>query len=154
MLSTRFLGFVCCLLLCANVSAKEKTFLVLRVIDGDTIQIEGGALVRYIGIDTPELRKRVDQRWKYDPEVFGLEAKRFNAQLVEGKPIQLEFDVQRQDKYQRLLAYVYVDGVFVNEEMIKQGYARLLTIPPNVKYVERFRKASKGAKREKRGMWQ
>ena len=67
----------------------------------------------------------------------------------------LEFDVDRRDRYERLLAYVYLkdDGVFVNAEIVKQGYASLLTIPPNVKYADLFLKLYREARENRRGLW-
>jgi micrococcal nuclease len=132
---------------------KENLYQVVWVVDGDTIKIEGGQLVRYIGIDTPERRIHKEGRWKYEPEPYAEGAKELNEKLVKGRKVRLEFDVQKVDRFGRLLAYVYVDRVFVNEEMIRQGYAQLLTIPPNVRYVERFKKALLEARQRKRGLW-
>jgi micrococcal nuclease len=145
------------LLLAFRVDAKEseqKRYLVTWVIDGDTIRIVGGQLVRYIGIDTPEIRERRNNgRWKYDPEPYAEEAKKLNESLVKGRRVKLEFDVQERDRFGRLLAYVYVGDIFVNQEIIRQGYAQLLTIPPNVRYVEQFKKTLFQARKEKRGIW-
>ena len=121
---------------------------VIRVIDGDTIELEGGVKVRYIGIDTPETvhpSKPV--------QFMGKEASAFNRQLVEGKDVRLEYDVQRTDKYGRTLAYVYVGDTFVNAELVKQGYAQIMTIPPNVKYQDLFLKLQKEAREAKLGLW-
>lgn len=122
---------------------------VLRVIDGDTILISTGESVRYIGIDTPET---VDPRKPV--EYFGKEAAEYNRKLVEKKKVRLEFDVQERDKYNRLLAYVYLpDGTFVNAELVKQGYARVATYPPNVKYQDLFLKLEREAREKKIGLW-
>jgi len=141
----------------AGVIAKEgqgKLYHVTRVIDGDTVQIEGGQLVRYIGIDTPEIRERRNNgRWKYDPEPYAEEAKKFNETLVKGQEVRLEFDAQETDRFGRLLAYVYVGDIFVNREILRQGYAQLLTIPPNVRYVGQFRDDLIEARRHTRGLW-
>ena len=131
---------------------------VERVIDGDTIRLADGRVVRYIGIDTPEVRRREGTRWVEDPEPFAKSASQANAALVRGRAVRLEFDVERRDRYGRLLAYVYIDGpdgheVMVNEELARLGAAQLLTIPPNVRYVERFRRAVSEARREERGLW-
>lgn len=122
--------------------AGESTVLVTKVIDGDTIEIKGGIRVRYIGIDTPE-----------SGQCGGEEATRENSQLVENKKVTLETDVQKLDRYGRTLAYVFVDGVFVNEELLKRGVATVTTYPPNVKYVDRFLKAQEEARGQKRGTW-
>lgn len=133
-----------------------------RIIDGDTIKLETGERVRFIGVDTPESRsnkklKRDMLKSGQDAEVIlqmGKEAGKFTKSLVEGKNVILEFDVQRTDKYGRLLAYVYLeDGTFVNAEIVKQGYASLMTIPPNIKYVELFQKLFKEARENNRGLW-
>lgn len=132
--------------------------MVRRVIDGDTIALADGRVVRYIGIDTPELRRRVGGRWVSDPEPFGRDAAEANARLVRGKAVRLEYDVQRYDAYHRILAYVYVstDGegeVMVNAELLRQGMAQPLTIPPDVRYAERFRAIAAEARAARRGLW-
>jgi len=127
--------------------------LVRRVIDGDTVELRDGRFVRYIGIDAPEVRRRAGDRWVVDPEPFARAATEANRQLVEGKPVRLEYDVQPEDQYGRVLAYVYVGERLVNEELLWGGYAQLLTVPPNVRHVERFRRAAQAARRARRGLW-
>ena len=78
---------------------------------------------------------------------------KLNKKLVLGKNVRLEFDIDKRDKYNRLLAYVYVDGIFVNARLVEEGLAQLLTIPPNNKYTALFKEAQKKARKEKRGMW-
>ena len=133
----------------ALAAPQERWAVVERVVDGDTVVLSTKERVRYIGVDTPELhhpRKPVER--------YAREAKEFNRRLVEGKKVRLEFDVQRYDKYNRLLAYVYLeDGAFVNAEIMRQGYAQLLTIPPNVKYADLFVKLQRQAREAKRGLW-
>lgn len=121
---------------------------VTRVIDGDTIEIEGGQKLRYIGIDTPET---VDPRTM--PQCFGREASSKNKQLVEGKYVQLEKDVSETDKYGRLLRYIYLDGIFVNEVLVYEGYAISSTYPPDVKYQEKLKQAEMQAREQNRGLW-
>lgn len=123
--------------------------VVQRVVDGDTVVLTNHEPVRYIGMDTPELHHPGKPIQPY-----AREAKEFNRHLVEGKPVRLEFDVERHDKYRRLLAYVYLeDGTFVNAELVRQGYARILTIPPNVKYADLFLKYQREAREAGRGLW-
>lgn len=123
--------------------------VVERVIDGDTVVLATQERIRYIGVDTPEMHHP-----KKPVEAYAREAKEFNRRLVEGKAIRLEFDVERHDKYGRLLAYVYLeDGTFVNAELIRQGYAQILTIPPNVKYADLFLKHQREAREAGRGLW-
>lgn len=133
-------------------NSKGNIFRVIRVIDGDTIQIENGKTVRYIGIDTPELsdsRKPV--------ECFAKEAAEFNKNLVLSKMVRLEKDVSETDKYDRLLRYVYdieFEGeIFVNDYLVRQGYAFAATFPPDVKYQDQFIEAQKEARENKRGLW-
>ena len=128
-------------------------YTVSRVVDGDTIELSNGETVRYIGIDTPEIRERSGSIWVYKPRPYAEEAKEFNRKLVDGKSVRLEFDVQKKDKYKRLLAYVYTSDKMVNLEMVKEGYAMIYTYPPNVKYSEKFLEAQKEARDNKRGLW-
>ncbi len=136
--------------------------LVKRVVDGDTLVLSDGRRVRLIGIDTPELHVsdklyRQAQRSKKDIQTIismGKRAYKFTRRLVEGQEVRLEFDVEKYDRYNRLLCYVYLkDGTFVNAKIVQEGYASLLTIPPNVKYADLFRALYQEARRDKRGLW-
>lgn len=118
------------------------------MIDGDTIVIEGDERVRYIGIDTPELASS-----RIAGEYLAEEAKAFNRKMVEGKRIVLEFDHQKMDRYGRLLAYVYVGQTMVNEELVREGFARERAYPPNLKYQRKFESIEKDARNRKRGIW-
>lgn len=119
-----------------------------RVIDGDTLILDGDEKVRLIGVDTPETvhpQKPV--------EAFGKEASAFTRKMVEGKKVRLEYDQQRKDKYGRTLAYVYLeDGTFLNAEIIKQGYGFAYTRFP-FKYMEEFRILEREAREEGVGLW-
>ena len=132
------------LLLCA-CSSPPETATVVRVIDGDTIIIDTGQRVRYIGIDTPEVYPQ--------QEAYGREAWQTNRRLVEGKKVHLERDVSQTDKYGRLLRYVYVDGVFVNAELVRQGLAEAKAYPPDIKYQDILEQLEKEARQARRGMW-
>lgn len=121
---------------------------VTRVIDGDTIEIEGGERIRYIGIDTPET---VDPRKPV--QCLGVEASRKNKELVEGKEVRLEKDITDKDKYGRLLRYVWIGGALINLELVKQGFAQSYSYPPDVKYQDDFVKAEREARDAKRGLW-
>lgn len=127
--------------------------LVRRVIDGDTIEVEGGEKVRYLGIDTPET---VDPRKKV--ECFGKEASSENKKLVEGKRVLLVKDVSETDRYGRLLRYIYLrldngEVLFVNDYLIRAGFAKSLTYPPDVRFTEKLMEAEKEAREENRGLW-
>jgi len=121
------------------------TARVIEVIDGDTITIEGGYRVRYIGIDTPEVHPEV--------EAFGMEAWQANRVLVEGKQVRLEEDVSETDKYGRLLRYVYVDDTFVNAELVRQGLAQARAYPPDTKNQDYLEQVETEAREAGRGMW-
>ena len=119
--------------------------MVTRVIDGDTVVIDTGQRVRYIGIDTPEVYPQ--------PEAGGMEAWQANRQLVEGKKVRLERDVSETDKYGRLLRYVYVDDVFVNAELVRLGLAEAKAYPPDIKYQDYLEEMEAEARAAGRGMW-
>jgi len=121
---------------------------VTRVVDGDTIEIEGGEKVRYIGIDTPET---VDPRKTV--QCFGVEASAKNKELIEGKEVRLEKDITDRDKYNRLLRYVWADDTLINLELVKQGFAYSYSYPPDIKYQDQFVKAQGEAREAKRGLW-
>ena len=130
---------------------------VRRVIHGDTLELRDGRLVRYLGIDTPEVRRKDGERWVVAPEPFAEAATEANRRLVEGKIVRLAYDVQTHDRVGRLLAYVYVpDGageVMVNAELVRQGFAQPLTIPPNVRHAQVFRALAEEARVLRRGLW-
>lgn len=121
---------------------------VVNVVDGDTFKIESGETVRLIGIDTPETvhpSKPV--------QCYGKEASLITQELIEGKEIKLEKDVSEKDKYGRLLRYVYVGDVFVNEYLVREGYAMSSSYPPDIKYQDKFVEAQKKAQEESKGLW-
>lgn len=146
------LAALICLAGCRPSTLPESA-IVRRAIDGDTIELTDGRLVRYIGIDTPEVRRRQGDTWVLDPEPFAEAAREANASWVQGKRVKLEYDAQPRDRHGRLLAYVYADGDMVNAKLMREGYAEPLTIPPNVKYAEEFRRLAAEARRTKRGVW-
>lgn len=127
---------------------QESLFKVVKVIDGDTVKLDNGEVIRYIGIDTPETvhpSKPV--------QCFGKEASDKNKELVEGKLVRLEKDITDKDKYDRLLRYVWVGDLFVNDYLVRQGYANVYTYPPDVKYNEQFVQAQQEARENNRGLW-
>lgn len=145
--------------------AKNQNYaniLVSSVVDGDTLRLENGERVRLIGIDTPEMHEssklyRDASRAKQDAatiQALGRRAYEFTRSLIEGKRVRLEFDLEKKDRYGRLLAYVYLkDGTFVNAEVVREGYANLMTYPPNVKYADLFLRFYREARENKRGLW-
>jgi len=124
---------------------------VTDVIDGDTVRalVDGNEItIRLIGIDTPEK----DGPYT-DLECYGQEATVFTRDRLDGEEVSLGFDVERTDRFDRTLAYVWLGDELVNESIIAEGAAVLLTIPPNVAYVERFERAQREAREAERGLW-
>lgn len=121
---------------------------VSRVVDGDTIVINTGEKVRLIGINTPET---VDPRASV--QCFGKEASDYAKNLLTGSVVTLEKDISDKDKYGRLLRYVYKDGQLVNELLVHEGFARVATYPPDVKYQQKFQEAEKFARTHNLGLW-
>ena len=150
-------------ILLLNTSLFAETYLCTRVVDGDTIVVEKIGKIRLIGVDTPETKHP-----RKPVEYFGKEASNFTKRMVEGKRVRIEYDWQRKDKYNRVLAYVYVMAndvkdmpefknrasieLMVNAELIKQGYGHAYTKYP-FKYLEQFRIYEKEARENKRGLW-
>ena len=127
--------------------AAEKA-KVIYVLDGDTIEIEGGKKIRLIGVDTPELNIRENT-----PDCFATESAKITKQLLENQTVELEKDKEDTDKYGRFLRYVYADNVFINEFLLEQGYGRRISIAPNTKYWKELEAAEIEAKEQKRGLW-
>ena len=131
------------------ITPSEKQLVkVVRAIDGDTVEIEGNIKVRYIGINTPEL---------HDPrrpvQCYGQISADENKKLVEGKEVYIQKDVSEVDKYKRLLRYVWVGDAFVNDYLVRQGFAQVSTFPPDVRYHQQFLEAQKEAQVNNRGLW-
>lgn len=134
----------------ASDANSEDEFLVVKVVDGDTIVLENDIKVRYIGIDTPEISGKKG--------CFADEAKKKNEELVLGKKVFLEKDVSETDRYGRLLRYVYTgegeNKLMVNEVLIKEGFAQIATFPPDVKYKDLFLESEKFAREKLLGLWE
>jgi micrococcal nuclease len=126
---------------------------VTRVVDGDTVHVRlqgTDETVRYIGIDTPESVKPGTP-----VQCYAEAASARNRQLVAGRDVTLRTDAESRDRYGRLLAYVYRrgDGVFVNAELVREGFATILTIPPNVAHAAQLRGLERAARGANRGLW-
>jgi micrococcal nuclease len=137
----------------ASGPADGEYAVAARAIDGDTIELATGERVRYVGIDTPELYRRSGTAWVYHPEPYAEQAWTFNRLAVEGRTVRLEYDVERRDRYQRRLAYVYRDDRFINADLVAKGLADVLTIPPNTRYAVLFRRLEREAHDTHRGVW-
>ena len=149
-------------------SEQTTTCIVTKIVDGDTIYCSQGygkeQKVRLIGIDTPESSKnpktyRDAERTGESVESIielGKKSTAFvKSRISVGEEVRLELDVQLKDRYGRILAYVYLpDGSMLNELIVREGYAQVMTIPPNIKYQGLFVEAEKDARKNKRGLWE
>jgi micrococcal nuclease len=167
-------GLVTAVLLAAAPSASSPAVLTGRVafvVDGDTIHVQLGTRlekVRYIGVDAPEVPhaghgatgerrgRRAPAHGGYFPRTAaaGEAARRVNLDLVAGREVRLELDHQRRDDYRRLLAYVWVGDTMVNAEMVRRGYAQVLSVPPDFRHRALFLRLQDEARASGRGLWQ
>ncbi|MCS3919096.1 thermonuclease family protein [Fervidibacter sacchari] len=152
----RFSSILLLLLLFAIVSQRQifpppkgtkGALKVIKVIDGDTVVLSDGRTLRYIGIDAPERG-----------QPFYEAAKNFNRRLVQGRVVELEFDIERYDRYGRLLAYVFIRDakgkrIFVNAELVSNGFAKVYTKPPNVRYADLLFRLQEEAREKRKGLW-
>lgn len=142
---------------CSSRSSVDKLvqyLLVTKVVDGDTFWVDDGSerglKIRLIGVDAPESRNVFKKVAGY----YGNESKQFMTTLIDGKKVRLVYDVDHHDQYGRTLAYVYLkDGTFVNAELVKKGYGMVMTVPPNVKYADKFLQLERKARKRNRGLW-
>lgn len=171
-----FVVFLLCFFYILSCGKAEKAPLpvkdavpctVLRVVDGDTFHCTMSSgeevKVRLVGVDTPEssenpkARKDAERRNVSVEEIIrmGKLSAEFTRRLLpKGTKVYLEFDVQKTDRYGRLLAYVWLsDGSMLNELLIREGYAQVYTVPPNVKYQERLLQAQRYARENEKGLW-
>lgn len=120
---------------------------VKRVIDGDTFETFSGNKVRLIGVNTPESIGKAD--------FYGREASRYSRDRLQDKTVYLFADVGDKDKYGRVLRYVFIDNesIMYNESLLVEGYANVMTVPPNVLYAEKFVQSAREARENNRGLW-
>ncbi|MCX7758889.1 MAG: thermonuclease family protein [bacterium] len=152
-----------------NFLRDKEIVIPIKVLDGDTIKVKSYKTneefkVRLIGVDTPEsnenpkLKRDSQKTGKTSEEIMkmGIKSKEFTKSLVsQSKYLYLEYDIQMYDKYNRKLAYVYLENSqMLNYILLKEGYAKVYTVPPNVKYQDKFLEAQKFAQREKKGLWE
>lgn len=149
--SIRCIGLVVLIIAASVVSGDANAWVMAKwVVDGDTIVLQDGRHVRYTGIDTPEIDHK-----NHRAAPMGYEAQSMNRQLVEGWHLRLVYDREKTDRYGRTLAYVYrSDGLFVNAELLKQGYAYVLYRFPNTSKEEILLSAQRDAMGKGRGIWQ
>jgi micrococcal nuclease len=135
----------------SSASAGLLEGTVVRVVDGDTIHVQLGdhvEKIRYIGVNSPEIHHPIKGE-----EPGGREAAEVNRRLVDGHHVRLELDVRARDRYGRLLAYVWVGDTMVNAELLRLGYAQVMTVPPNVRHQDLFLKLQREARDSHRGLW-
>jgi micrococcal nuclease len=147
----RLAALLALLLFAPLASAGSLDGVVVRVVDGDTIHVRVGdrvEKVRYIGVNTPEVHHP-----RKGEEPGGRQALAVNRTLVERRTVRLETDVQSRDRYGRLLAYVWVGDVMVNAELLRRGYAQVMTVPPNVRHQDLFVTLQRDARERERGLW-
>jgi micrococcal nuclease len=134
-----------------SAAPHRREGIVVKVVDGDTIHVrmdERVEKVRYIGVNTPEVHHPTRGE-----EPGGREASEANRRLVAGRHVRLELDVRSRDRHGRLLAYVWVGDTMVNAELVRQGYAQVMTVPPNVRYQRLFLDLQRDARQAGRGLW-
>jgi micrococcal nuclease len=139
----------------AGKHREEAVFYpVARIVDGDTFWLDDGSekgiKVRLTGIDAPETRNNRNKV----KAAFGDESTEYLTGLIDGKRVRLEYDIDTLDQYGRTLAYVYLeDGTFVNASMVRNGYATVMTTPPNVRHAGTFVELERKARKQSRGLW-
>jgi len=134
--------------------SNEEYLSVTIVVDGDTFWADNGTSkgikIRLIGVDAPESRNVFKKVIGY----YGKEAKEYLSKMLDNKSVKLVSDVDSLDQFGRTLSYVYLeDGTFVNAELVKNGYAQVMTVPPNVKFADEFLKLQQEARENNRGLW-
>ena len=145
------LTIICLLFILSRHTGSADTWNQVKwVVDGDTVVLVDGQKVRYIGINAPELAHD-----DHSAEPYGEASRKFNALLVARKKVRLEFDKERFDRYQRLLAYVFLrNDTFVNAEILSSGFAYFLKHRPNLKYDSILLQSQRSAMSVKKGIWQ
>jgi micrococcal nuclease len=144
---------VAVLVLAATVAAAPSTLegVVVRVVDGDTIHVRVAdrvEKVRYIGVNTPEVHHP-----RKGAEPGGRQAAALNRELVDGRHVRLELDVRTRDRHGRLLAYVFVGETMINAELVRLGFAQVMTVPPNVRHQALLLTLQREARDAGRGLW-
>ena len=118
---------------------------VVRVVDGDTVELSKSGRARLIGVDTPEVYGGV--------ECFGREASAFAKRRLSGRRVRVQRGTDDRDRYGRLLVYLYLGKAMFNEELVREGYASPLTVPPNVEHAETFVRLARQAREREVGLW-
>ncbi len=127
---------------------EKKTITVDYVIDGDTF-VSNNEKYRLLLVDTPET---VHPNKAVEP--YGKEASDYTKKSLEGKEVEIAYDVEKKDKYNRNLVYVYLNNKSFNERLLEIGYAKVTVFEPNTKYVDKYKKIEQKAKTSNKGLWQ
>lgn len=143
-------GSALVLFILTSVCCAEEFATVTKVIDGDTVRLEDGRRVRFIGIDTPEFHAR---RGHPADKKRAQEAKDELSRLVLGRKVRLESDAESHDAFNRHLYYIWIDKVLINEVLIEKGFAKAYPFEPNVRHKELFASAEARAQEAKLGIW-
>ncbi len=130
-----------------------KLAFVEKVIDGDTILLKNGKLVRLLGLNTPETKAKVDGEWKEKESVWGKRAYLFSKNILQSEKIRIEYDREKKDIYGRLLGYVFLEDSFINQILLSEGLAVIDIRAPNFKYLDQLSLSFKNAKECGRGFW-
>ena len=133
---------------CGGSVVRDRTGVVTEVVDGDTIVVQGVGTVRYVGIDTPELHHP-----RRPLERLARRARDENRRLVAGRRVRIAVDREPHDRYGRLLGYIYVQDLMVNEVLVRRGYARTLPIAPNTAHAATFAMLERSARQARIGLW-
>lgn len=131
-----------------GVTGSREKARVVKVIDGDTIELSDKRKVRYIGINSYEINND-----RNEFRCLAEKSKEANQKLVENKEVELERDVSETDRYGRLLRYVWIDNLMLNNELVKNGWAEVSSYPPDIKYQDVFLESQNKAKLDKIGIW-
>ena len=122
-----------------------ETELVARVIDGDTVELSPSGRARLIGVDTPEVHGGV--------ECFGREASAYVKKRLSKRRVRVRRGIEERDRYGRLLVYLYLDDRMFNAELVREGYASPMTVPPNVEHADTFVRLARRAREQRVGLW-
>lgn len=138
----------------AFTQSNHTYYPISKFVDGDTFWIRKAdgkvEKIRLIGIDAPESRNT----GKKQEDPFGKTSAAYLQKLLQGQSVRLEYDVAKYDRYKRTLAYAYLkDGTFINAIMVQQGFAKVLTVPPNVRHADLFVRLEREARSKRRGFW-
>lgn len=131
----------------------DRTALVEYVIDGDTVIVEGGESIRFLGLDTPEIRKPTAEGWRGRDEPWGRDAANYLHQMIGDREVGLIYDGERTDMYGRTLAYLTIGDTLVNARLLSEGYATYMDMGKTLKYGELLRRAEAAARSTAKGLW-